>query len=462
MAAVMSTVAVARAAELPLEAGFVGSPGRDADGYPLATADKRVSLRLLRERKFDALDAWMNDLQARFESDWHNEYWPIDALEAFGNPDPSLNPLLDEWVAAKPDSYMALAARGIHRASLSWYARGGKWTCETPRENFRKMGEEHAVAFPDLDDAVSMHPALLAAQRALIQIAMANSAPLALQRRLLQEALDRCPDCFQIRVTFMLSLRPRWSGSYAQMAAFARESSRRSTNPKMQVLAGFLDSDRCDLLARAPKLRVAALAACNRALAFGEAVAFFENRARILQTSDPEAALADINRALTLRPQDLESLALRARILARQRDYAGHARDIALLRELDPVRRVKQADLIWAAQGLAAEAGRYRRLGQSAEQIRALERAIDLDPDDLDNHLRLDDALVHAGQLQRIPIVWRRYLQRHPRDARAHLELAGALHHLGQEREALAEADAACRLGDAVGCDIVARGGAHP
>ena len=116
-------------------------------------------------------------------------------------------------------------------------------------------------------------------------------------------------------------------------------------------------------------------------------------------------------------------------------------------------------DLAWAAQGLAADAGRDRRAGRTDDQILALERAIELDPDNLDNHLRLDDALVHAGQLQRVPPIWRRYLKRHPTDARAHRELAGTLHYLGQEPQAMAEADAACRLGDATGCAILARFG---
>ncbi|HXJ23478.1 MAG TPA: hypothetical protein VMT03_24905 [Polyangia bacterium] len=444
---------VARGAEA-VEPGFVGSPGTDADGYPRATADKRVPLRLLRARKLDSLEAWMNDLQAQFEADSHKEYWPMDALDAFGNPDPTLNDLLDEWVAAKPDSYMALAARGIHRESLGWYARGGKWACDTPPENFSRMLQQHAVAFPDLDDALAMHPALLAVHRALIRIASANSAPVALRRRLLDKALEECPDCYQVRVAFILTLRPRWGGTYAAMDAFAAESARRSANPRMRTLGGYADEDRCNLLRRVPAQRDAALQTCNRALSFGETVTGLLERGRLLEKTDPAAALADANRALALRPQDTDALALQARLLGRRRDYAGQGRDLALLRELDPVRKVSKAGLAWAAQGLAADAGQARRDGRTGDQITALERAIALEPDNLDNHLRLDDAFVQAGQLQRIPPMWRSYLKRHPRDARAHLELAGALHHLGREPEALTEADAACQLGERTGCAI--------
>jgi tetratricopeptide (TPR) repeat protein len=239
--------------------------------------------------------------------------------------------------------------------------------------------------------------------------------------------------------------------------AFAAESESRSANPKMHALAGFADIDRCNLFKRAPGQHDAALATCNRALSFGETLPALLERGRLLETSDPVAALADANRALALRPQDTDALALHASLLAHRRDYAGHARDLALLRELDPVRKVTKAALAWAAQGLAADAGRARRAGLPDRQIVALENAIAIDPDNLDNHLRLDDAFVHAGQLQRIPPMWRQYLRRHPRDGRAHLELAGALHHLGREPEALTEAEAACRLGEATGCAIAAR-----
>src|SRR5450631_1441101 len=379
---------VARAGEPALEPGFVGRPGADSDGYPLATADKRVSLRLLRAQKFGSLDAWMNDLQAQFEADWHKEYWPMDALDAFGNPDPSLNALLDAWVEAKPESYMARAARGMHRESLGWYARGGKWASETPPEKFGRMRQEHRVAFPDLDDALEMHPGLLAVHRALIRIANANGAPIALKRRLLDQGLVQCPDCFQIRVTFILALQPRWGGSYQAMSDFAGDAESRSTNPKMHTLAGFADADRCSLLNR-DKRKAEALEACNRALATGETFYALLERGYVRERSAPAAALADINRALALRPQDTEALALRAWLLAQSRDYAGHARDLALLRELDPVRKVSKAALAWAAQGLAADAARNRGAGRTDDQILALERAIALDPDNLDNHLRL-------------------------------------------------------------------------
>lgn len=435
---------------------LVGAAGTDPDGYPLKTVDKRAVLRLLRARQFDALDAWLVDLQTQFEADYHKEYWPLDALDAFGNVDPALEPLLDAWVAAKPNSYMALAARGIHQESVGWFKRGSRWACETPPENFEAMREAHVAAFPDLDEALSRHPGLIAAHRALIKVATANGAPVELKRRLIDQALVACPECFQVRVTFIYALVPRWGGTYASMRAFAEESVNAASNPKLRVLAGYADADACNMLRHDKKLPQS-LATCSLALAVGESADFYQERARTLRKSNPTAALADVDRALWLRPQRADLLEDRADLLMRLRRFSEHARDVALLKEIDPIERLAPGDVERAAQGLAYEAGRQRKAGRPADEVVLLERAIVLEPDNLDNHLRLDAALIRAGATAKIPAMWAKYLARHPKDARAHLELAGALHNLGRNPEAIAEAATACRLGEQVGCRIAGR-----
>ena len=136
------------------------------------------------------------------------------------------------------------------------------------------------------------------------------------------------------------------------------------------------------------------------------------------------------------------------------RRYSEHAADIALLKQIDPIEMLDKGDIERASQGLAYEAGRQRQAGRPNDEVALLERAIALEPDNLDNHLRLDAALIRAGSREKIPAIWKRYLTRHPKDARAHLELAGALHHLGREPEARGEAAIACRLGEQTGCRI--------
>jgi tetratricopeptide (TPR) repeat protein len=243
------------------------------------------------------------------------------------------------------------------------------------------------------------------------------------------------------------------------MDAFAQSATQGTSNQKLRVLAGYADADRCDVFSDDGRKRSAALAACNRALAAGESADLYEERADLLRKSNPTAALADLNRALWLRPQRSDLLEARADLLMRLRRYSEHAQDVALLKEIDPLKRLDPGDVELAAQGLTYEAGLHQRAGRTSDEVALLERAIALNPDDLDNHLRLDAALIRAGRRDKIPAIWHRYLARHPKDARAHVELAGALHHLGRDPEALVEAATACRLGEQTGCRIAGRPG---
>jgi tetratricopeptide (TPR) repeat protein len=340
---------------------MVGGPGEDADGYPLATVDKRAVLRLLRSRRFDELEAWVVEAQAQFEADSRKEYWVLDAFDAFDNPDPQLKPLLDNWVSAKPESWAALTARGIYLVTTGWRRRGYKWAYETPARNFADMLAVHRAAAPDLVEAISRYPNAISAYRALIQLATANSAPRAVKRVMLNEAIARCPDCFQVRVTYMMALRPRWGGSYARMDAFAEESSRASSNPKMRLLAGYADWDRCDLAYQDDELQTA-LRDCNQAVQVGEHWEFLYRRSDVLWQLDRDAeTLADLDRAVTLRPQDRRLLRDRARVLKRGRQYERFSADVAVLREIDPVEGLEAEDMALAARWSAHRASKSSR-----------------------------------------------------------------------------------------------------
>jgi tetratricopeptide (TPR) repeat protein len=263
-------------------------------------------------------------------------------------------------------------------------------------------------------------------------------------------------------VTYMMSLLPRWGGSYEEMDRFAEESRRASSNPKMRLLAGYADRDRCNLALRQPDLD-RAFAACDAATSVGEHWDFLFERAGVLASLDrrPEA-LVDLDRAVTLRPQDRHLLRRRARLLKQMRAYRRFAADFAVLREIDPVEGPNNGDAAWAARGLAYEASRQTKSGQTNKAIALLQRAVAMQPDDQLAHLRLDAALSSAGRLDEVVVMWTRYLARHPDDRRGYLERAGAHHHLGHEPLALRDLREACRLQEAQACTILQRRAVPP
>ena len=298
---------------------------------------------------------------------------------------------------SRPAAFTGKRSDGIGAADVG--------PCETPPENFEQMREAHAAAFPDLDEALARHATLVAVHRALIRVAKANGAPPELRRQLLDRALIACPECFQVRVTFMFALQPRWGGDYAQMRRVRQRVDQRGDEHEAAPARRLR---RCGSLQHAPALRGASRRPRRlQPRARGGRIArFLPATGDLLRKSNPVAALADLDRALWLRPQRSDLVDDRAAVLMRLRRYSEHARDIALLKEIDPIERLEPGDVKRAAQGLSYEAGQRRKAGDAADEVALLERAIALDPDDLDNHRRLDAALIRAGARDKIPAIW--------------------------------------------------------
>src|SRR5690349_13741531 len=101
-------------APAPASLPLVGESTRDADGYPMRHVDQPAMRSLLLQRKYEALNDYFEQLQTEFESDPRNEYWPIDAADAFRSQEPALRAPLDEWVAATPKTFAPYLARGSY------------------------------------------------------------------------------------------------------------------------------------------------------------------------------------------------------------------------------------------------------------------------------------------------------------------------------------------------------------
>ena len=111
-------------ANLPSNPPFLGADGADAYGYPVRSPDKLALLALLRFKRFDDLDLFMTFYQESFEGDYRKETLPDQAISALYIADPTLEPILDDWVAAAPTSFAPLVARGNYRYRMGWSYRG--------------------------------------------------------------------------------------------------------------------------------------------------------------------------------------------------------------------------------------------------------------------------------------------------------------------------------------------------
>ncbi len=261
-------------------------------------------------------------------------------------------------------------------------------------------------------------------------------------------------------------------------------------NPRLKLLPGVVELARADDLITAKDYQ-GALAAAIRAQSFGEHWEFFENGERRKRSSvissqpspstiapwpcDPssrtccgsartfstssmsssEQARASRRRSRSTRTEELENRASYAGGL----EFAGNKHFNA--------GRAKEAlaayELALFIQPDRAEARRWRdellRRGnpnQAPDEIdRLTERA--RKEDVFEAYLALDGALAKRGRFTEVVEHWTEYLARHPEDGKGYLERGGAYRAIRQMDAAIRDAEKACELGVAKGCEVAKR-----
>lgn len=460
---------------VPSEPPFVGKQGVDAFGYPKRRPDRILLLQLLRRRDFERLERFMTFYQSEFEKDYHKEYWGEDVLETFAVRDPALKAPLDAWVEQAPSSFAPWAARAAYTNGLAWHYRGGKVAKETSKAQFQRMAEMNAAASRDLKRALELRPTLVAAHALALSIASTNGATDDALEALLAQGLEHCPLCYEIRAKYLHSLTPRWGGSHAAMKRFTDSlSAQASDNPKLRVLAGFVQDDLCSTLRDDGKL-VAATAACDAALQFGDDPRLLENKLwLLLKQKRYEDMLPLADRALSMSPQHAGVLKLRYHARLQTDDYVGAAEDLLVERQLRPADSWIAEQTDWMVGRLRADGDRLRKAGNSDAAARHYEIALKLaprqsdlrrrmgegdrddverlleeletHPDDFDAHLRVDHALALEHRYAEVVTMWNAYVARNPEDARAYYERGGAQYRQRKREQAKADLKRACDL----------------
>jgi tetratricopeptide (TPR) repeat protein len=410
----------------------------------------------------------------------------MDAADAFGSAEPELRASLDAWAAATPASFAPYLARAAYWRATAHAQRGAKWVRDTPDEDLAAMKDPATLGLADAARALSLRPRLVAARRLQIQLGLLASSRAA-RREAIDGALAACPSCFQVRVTYLFSLTPRWGGTYDEMDSVARAATDLA-HPRLRLLGGYADHDRARLLLGEKRLDEAR-AAIDRATALGDHWEFLVERARIaVARGDVDAAVADLDRAAALRPGLPDILFERAWGRMSQRRWEAAGLDLLAALRAAPTDATGRKMHRTVVDGLVFAAGEAHRAGRRDEALRVIDLAAELSPtdpnvqsrkasivsgdrasapagelppleqavrdrpDDFRAHQQLDHAWARQGQLDRVVAMWSDYLARHPGDGPAHLERGGAYFHQRKLAEAHADASRACDLGVSEGC----------
>ena len=307
---------------------------------PPFTANKSEIIQELRDRKFQVLDAQLNSYQKNFETNVLAEDNLTLAFDSFRFTDPSLGPILDEWVKNESESYPAHMARAKYLLELGWQARGHRYTDKTIEKQFNEMAQIFGESVKDAVVAIKLNPKAAPAYAVILQAARGVSDYKVLNS-VYAASLKNAPVSLWTRISVIITLEPKWGGSYDAMAKFADYAQKDvAKNPRLQSLKGFADVDKGDAAWDSGDLRQA-IHYYNQALDAGGdfAQAYAARGAAYNQLHLYDDALEDLDRANKLRPQEpltLERLAWVYMHLNRPQDTLAMIQEYQRLATLDP------------------------------------------------------------------------------------------------------------------------------
>ncbi|MEQ1796205.1 MAG: DUF4034 domain-containing protein [Nitrospira sp.] len=303
---------------------FAATPsGETRDSMPLK--EKEYVLNLLQTRQFQQLDSYYSELQQRYEKEGTlNDWQLLVQYQPFYDTNPANEPLLTEWIAQYPESYSARLARGIYYRKAGEAKRGSEWISKTPRENLDQLSQYLDLATDDLMLSRTLTVKPIVSIVHLLNVTKHRDGDLG-NRYWLEEANRIDSQNYGARRRYMLTLTPRWGGSYEDMYAFLQECRlQKLPSDHIRIYEAIIHDDRANML-RHNRRSAEALQHYRQALVFlngienGETIEALKGLIHSAkETHTLEAVSADIDYYLRLVPQDGTILSYRGWLREKQ------------------------------------------------------------------------------------------------------------------------------------------------
>jgi len=345
-------------------------------------------IALLKEEKYEMLDAHLTRYQNAFEADFRQEKNVQVAFLSFQRTDPSLERYLSEWIIRFPKSYSGRLARGLYYGAVGINKRGSRVASKTTATQVSGMQLYFSKAQEDLRAALEMNPQLMPAYTFMIFIPMVFGLR-DQTKAIIDEALRKNPYSFSARWSYLASLEPRWGGSYREMEDFiAQARPYYGKYPYLIVLNGKIFAARGDEATNWGTT----LFHYDKALAYGEHWHYYLGRGKSLYHLQRygEAVVA-LDRALQLWPGFGDALKLRGLAHWGVGNYEKSLKDLTAVIDMDPTHH----ELINARGELHFAFERYR------DALKDYEEALRLSPDNQAYVGNRDKALRNIPQGQR-------------------------------------------------------------
>lgn len=309
----------------------------------LPQEERQIVVMTLRSGQFAQLDQRYNTLQERYEQGTINDRELTLKYQAFYDTSPENEAFLNQWIGKNPNSYPARLARGIYLRKLGEAARGAAYVKDTPRENMVKLQQYLERANEDFLDSLK-----LSRKPIVTLLHLINSSMMRGDKKesivWLNYANRIDPNNYGIKRRYLLTLTPRWGGSYDQMWAFLKECRDQQTSAEfLRIFESTIYLDQAKSLAEQDQ-REQALPLYRKALSLLEGIDNTERldalKGVVYNGANPtnlEEFSREIDETLRLAPTERMILGYRGWIRFKQHRYDEGIRDYALGAELgDP------------------------------------------------------------------------------------------------------------------------------
>ncbi len=228
----VTAIAAALAVVLLVAAvAFVGQSFEIEDRSPLTP-----QLEFLIAGHYQDAEDFFGGVQRRYEVGEATEDELYRSLQLFRTTRASLVQHLSKWVESYPTSYSARIIRSFYYRHIAEQKRGEDFRSETPWYKLYLLDKYLDLAEDDARESLHLSPKPYLSFLNLLNIGMHRGTDEE-NRKILDEALAVEPGGFLVRRRYMLTLRPRWGGSFASMRAYLDESKVQNiAEPHLRVL----------------------------------------------------------------------------------------------------------------------------------------------------------------------------------------------------------------------------------
>lgn len=447
---------------------------------------QRLKLRaLLKQSQFDQLNLALNGLTLDYERGVINEDKFISSYKAFEFEFDNADTQFQSWINATPNSHQPYIAYGIYQFHMGWLERGHRWSSETDESQMNKFHNYLSKTHGNLTHALKLHLKSLITYFYLMRVMLSegNHDEIA---KLKDKALYLYPSSYHIRNVYLISLTPRWGGSFDELFSYIGEISNViGKYPSLSPLQGMALLEAGDIESR-EKLYVSANELYTRSLEFGlNHSALYKRGKNQYRLKKYQAALVDLNTAISLYPEDPDYYYWRSKTLIALKNNPMAMQDINIAYALNPNDQGTAETRSWLAQRavntsinnsekpkhlaeiitltnalakapyndrlLQSRARAHFKNGDLESALIDMKKAIQINPDEYDHYVFIDYVLFKQGNLDLIIDYWKAYIKRHPDSAKAYSEMAGTYSQKKDFQSAMKYSKMSADLGDSEG-----------